>query len=247
MNIVAKLTLEALTKDNHTILKGYSDGLSMACKKFPPPFGMSWYGEKYRQVACDPTWLANSLIANAAKEGEGSRKLWDLTSRTEVQEIAEQIRQHAIDESRHARLYIAMLEITFPDAIDDELRSKLYALSPGYTTKDTPESSSPSKEAIVLDELIQMNIGEIRTRIHQLLLRPVILAHCSKEHCNRLTRILDSLLDDETRHIEYTANLIEKFIERGFSSFVYQTMQKRLKEFNEITLAEVGGLVFDGA
>jgi hypothetical protein len=93
----------------------------------------------------------------------------------------------------------------------------------------------------------QMNIGEIRTRIHQLLLRPMILAHCPKENRDRLTRILDSLLADETKHIEYTASLIEEFIEEGHSSFVYQTMQKRLAEFNQITLTEVGELTFDGA
>jgi bacterioferritin (cytochrome b1) len=247
MNIVANLTLEALAEKSNKSLEGYADSLCAACEMNPPPYGMSWYGEKYRQVSCDPHWLANSLIANAAKEGEGSRKLWDLTSRTEAPEVADQIRHHAIDESRHARLYIEMLDMAFPAAIDDDFRSTLYALSPGYTIKDSPEPSLSSSEAIVLDELIQMNIGEIRTRIHQLLLRPMILAHCPQENCDRLKRILDSLLADETKHIEYTANLIEEFIDKGHSNFVYQTMQKRLAEFNQITLTEVGELTFDGA
>ena len=247
MNIVAKMTLEALAERNNNNLQKYADTLCTACEMTPPPFGMFWYGEKYRQVACEPHWLANSLIANAAKEGEGSRKLWDLTSRTGIPEVADQIRHHAIDESRHARLYITMLDIAFPDAIDDNFRSSLHALSPGYTVKDSPEPSLPSSEAIVLDEIIQMNIGEIRTRIHQLLLRPMILTHCPEENYINLTRILDSLLADETKHIEYTAQLIEEFIEKGHSQFVYQTMQRRLAEFNQITLTEVGELTFDGA
>ncbi|WP_081431175.1 hypothetical protein [Moorena bouillonii] len=92
-----------------------------------------------------------------------------------------------------------------------------------------------------------MNIGEIRTRIHQLLLRPMILAHCPKKNHARLTRILNSLLADETKHIEYTAQLIEDFIKKGYSDFVDQTMQKRLAEFNQITLTEVGESTFDGA
>ncbi|WP_081431174.1 hypothetical protein [Moorena bouillonii] len=145
MNIIAKLTLKALAEDNIN-LERYADSLSTACKMNPPPFGMSWYGEKYRQVSCDPNWLANSLIANAAKEGEGSSKLWDLTSRTEIPEVADQIRHHAIDEARHARLYIAMLDIAFPDAIDSNLRSILYKLSPGYTVKDVPKPSPPSSQ-----------------------------------------------------------------------------------------------------
>jgi hypothetical protein len=97
-----------------------------------------------------------------------------------------------------------------------------------------------------LDELIQMNIGEIRTRIHQLLLRPVIMIHCPPEGRAKLQRILDSLLGDETRHIEYTARLIEKAMEAS-AGFVRHTMKQRLDEFNQITLEEVGELSFEGA
>jgi len=206
---------------------------------------MAWYGEKYRNVAADPNWLALSLIANAAKEGEGAQKLWRLVARTEDQEVAEQIRMHAVDEARHARLYIVLLETAFPEAVSEELRPSLLALSPGYSPKDRPTTSQPVAENYVLDELIQMNIGEIRTRIHQLLLRPVLTVYCPSDRRGKLQKILDSLLDDETRHIEYTARLIERGCNRGFGDFVYHTMAKRLDEFNHITLREVGELTFD--
>jgi hypothetical protein len=94
--------------------------------------------------------------------------------------------------------------------------------------------------------LIQMNIGEIRTRIHQLLLRPVITTHCPPEGRAKLQRVLDSLLGDETRHIEYTARLIEKAMKES-AGFVRRTMRQRLDEFNQITLEEVGELSFEGA
>ncbi len=247
MNAVSELTIEALNKSGKESLEKYAGSLRAACELYPPPFGMAWYGEKYRQVACDPMWLANSLIANAAKEGEGSQKLWKLAGRTGDSSVVEKIRCHAIDESRHARLYIAMLNIAFPDAVEGELHSNLYDLSPGYTAKDSPKVMPPAPNASVLDELIQMNIGEIRTRIHQLLLRPVILAHCPLDGRGRLKRVLSSLLNDETRHIEYTARLIEQAAAQGSADFVYQTMRDRLAEFNQITLDEVGELNFDGA
>ncbi len=246
MNIVSQLTIDALKDHGNESLEQYEASLSAACEAHSPAFGMAWYGKKYRQVAQDPMWLANSLIANAAKEGEGSQKLWELAGRTGECNTAEQIRRHAIDESRHASLYIAMLDIAFPGAVDEALRSKLYSLSPGYTLKDKPQQTSPSNEATVLDELIQMNLGEIRTRIHQLLLRPVILAYCPANRRERLARILDSLLRDETRHIEYTAQLIEQAIAKGAADFVYKTMHNRLAEFNQITLDEVGELRFEG-
>jgi hypothetical protein len=247
MNIVSELTINALKEKRTEPLENYAASLLDACEVYPPPFGMAWYGEKYRQVACEPKWLANSLIENAAKEGEGARGLWRLASSISVREIAEQVRLHAIDESRHARLYIAMLDITFSGVIAQNFRSRLYGLSPNYKAKDQLKDLPKATEASVLDELIQMNIGEIRTRINQLLLRPVILAHCPSHQRNRLMRILDSLLFDETKHIEYTAHLIEQAMNRGLADFVFQTMRNRLAEFNQITLNEVGELSFDGA
>jgi len=222
------------------MLAGYAASLRAACDAYPPPFGMAWYGEKYREAASNPDWLAMSLVANAAKEGEGAQKLWGLAGRTANYEVAEQIRMHAVDEARHARLYIAMLETAFPDTISEEIRPALLALSPGYSPRDQPPVSPPAADNRVLDELIQMNIGEIRTRIHQLLLRPVLTAYCPPDRRGKLARILDSLLEDETRHIEYTARLIERSIGRGLGEFVHRTMAKRLDEFNQITLGEVG-------
>jgi hypothetical protein len=93
----------------------------------------------------------------------------------------------------------------------------------------------------VLDELIQMNIGEIRTRINQLLLAPVITEFCPRHGKRRLSRMLASLMEDETRHIEYTARLIERAIRGGDEAYVRRTMARRVAEFNRITLAEVGG------
>lgn len=240
MQAVPELTLQALTELGVKGADFYALCLRRACDKHPPPFGMAWYGERYRSVALDPHWLAASLVANAQKEGEGSRKLWRLSARANDPLVAEAVWRHAVDESRHARLYIAMLDAAFPNAVDDKLRPELLALSPGFGLTHKPETVPPAARESVIDELIQMNLGEIRTRIHQLLLRPMISAIAAPQALPTVQRILDALLLDETRHIAYTARLIEQASRSGHGAFVEQTMTLRLADFNDLTLHEVG-------
>ncbi len=244
---VAALTLCALgSEPGRGELGAYASTLTDACLAHPPPFGCAWYGEKYREFAGDPSWVAGSLVANAEKEGDGSRVLWELSGKITSEDTAEQVRQHAIDESRHATMYLSLLDLAFPEATDQRLREALRTLSPSYQQHDRPSRSEPLPERIVIDEIIQMNLGEIRTRIHQLLMRPVLLSLAPEEATERIDRIVASLMQDETAHIGYTAALIEAAIRDGHESFVRETMRARLKEFNEITMREVGEQRFVG-
>ena len=108
---------------------------------------------------------------------------------------------------------------------------------------------APSSLEQVIDELVQVNIGEIRTRIHQLLLRPVIMTYSAEMDHSRLSGLLQSILSDETRHVAYTATLLEAFIDQDehLQDFIRTTFRQRLREFNEITLDEVDGRSFEGA
>jgi len=246
MAFIATDTVKALRERGTEALPHYEAALRAACEACPPPFGQAWYGEKYRTFASDPGWLASSLIANAEKEGEGSRKLWALVARAPDPDVAERIRQHAIDESRHALLYVAMCELVFPGALEGEVKSYAESLSPRYSPRDFPVPSAKSSPELVLDELIQMNIGEIRTRIHQLLMRPVISAYCPADRQERLQKTLDSLMEDETKHVEYTARLIDAAASSGYSELVLSMTHQRMKDFSELTLVEVGEARFVG-
>jgi hypothetical protein len=246
MSFIPDDTIQALRARSTRELPHYEAALRAACDAHPPPFGQAWYGNKYREVAADPSWLAASLIANAEKEAEGSRKLWSLVARTPQAHVAEAIRKHAVDEARHALLYVAMCDLVFPGAIDGEVRSYADALSPRYSMRDYPPAAAKVARESVLDELVQMNIGEIRTRIHQLLLRPVLTACCDSARHQRLSQVLDSLLDDETMHIEYTANLIQEAAEDGFADRVAELFAARVSDFNALTLVEVGESKFLG-
>lgn len=246
---IAESTVAALQQHAGDAWQHYSQALRVACKKSPPPFGTERYGDIYRDAASNPYWLATSLMANAAREGEGSGQLWDLASCTPDPRVAGQIKQHAIDESGHARAYIKILDIVFPGAVDDEFHAELTTLSPRYTRKSplVAHDGSLFAHPITLDDLIQMNIAEIRTRIHHLLQRPALLNHCSPERQGPLVRILDSLLFDETRHIAYTAALIEEFSRNGQAEPAMRLMQARVSEFNAITNEELGRNVFESA
>ena len=239
-------TLSALRDAGASGIEHYSQSLTIACSKYQPPFGMAWYGDQYRSYAKDPLWLAASLVANAEVEGDGARKLWKIAGYAEREREAKLVQQHAVDEARHARLYIYMLERVFPGAMDPTLEVAAKAMSPAISMREALPRSTSVPKLRLLDDLVQMNIGEIRTRIHQQLLRPVILAHCPPAERSQIGHSLDVLLKDETRHIAYTAELIEEHSKCGYEEFVSVTMAERLAQFNEITLNEVGALIFDG-
>jgi hypothetical protein len=247
VNIVADLTLESLRVYGVAGWPHYRDALITACRKAPPPFGVKNYEKIYRDVAKDPNWMALSLIQNAQGEGEGSRHLWELASSTPDARIADQVKAHAIDESRHSKAYVAMLHLAFPDIADDDLHAQLASLSPGYNQRSRFEAvaGSPYASAVTLDDLIQMNIAEIRTLIHHVIQKPVLLAYCAPERRDRLARLHDRLWLDEGRHIGYTAALIEEFANRGEASTVKRLMLERMADFNAITNEDLGRGAFE--
>jgi hypothetical protein len=237
VNITAGLALEALHLHVGATWPHYRDALISACRKAPPLFGTKDYEKIYRDVARGPGWMAISLIQNAQGEGAGSRHLWDLAACTPDARVAAQVKAHAIDESRHAKAYVAMLDLTFPDVVDNEFHAQLTSLSPGYTQRSPlePHEGSAYASAITLDDLIQMNIAEIRTLVHHLLQRPMLLGHCAPERRRRLACLHDRLRLDEVRHIAYTAALIEEFADRGEAGVVKRLMQERITAPSGVT------------
>ncbi len=89
MNIIANVTLNALQDYGLASLPHYKDELERACNLHEPAFGKKWYLERYQELCSDAAWFINSLVSNAAKEGEGSRRLWEMAARTPDLDIAE--------------------------------------------------------------------------------------------------------------------------------------------------------------
>jgi hypothetical protein len=242
MNVIARVTLDALRRQNLPDLPFYNSALAAACNDFPPPFGRKAYGELYRRSAVDPDWTALSLLTAAESEGSGARHLWDLAASTPEEGIARQIQAHAIDEARHSRGYVRLFSLLFPDAADDDVRARLRSLSPNYSTH-TPLAPTPGSRyafAATVDEFVQMNIAEIRTLIYHRLQRPILLdQYCSAPNRARVRHALEWLLIDETQHIAYTARLIEQAAQAMGAGYVGDLMRERVKDFNQLTEQDI--------
>lgn len=236
MNQIAELTLSGLYQLNTRRNEFYEEALIEACDECPPVFGTQSYGEGYRSVASNPTWLATSLVANSAQEAEGSIKLTKMAKSTKNVALASKILDHAADESRHARLYMRMLELVFPGAAEPKLVHHMRELSQIWKTPKVDTLCHEFAISATIDELIQMNIAEIRTRVHHLLQRPVLLNFCGKKEQSTILPILDSLMRDETIHVYYTADLINEYVTSAQRrQEVLRLFKERLSDFNEIT------------
>jgi hypothetical protein len=250
MNAAYEITLGALRRGGNPPFEGWEDLLREAFEASPPPHGMAWYGRMYRALARAPEWFANSLVLNAEKEGYGSRQVWKFGTRIADAEVAGMVYQHAMDESRHSRMFSGLLDALFPGTIGARLRAELEAMSPGYSKKSHPPMDRPPPElalaqTVVIDELIQVNYVEIRALVLQLLLRPVLVAYAPPEEQARFVRASDALIRDETRHIAYSAHCIEQEIRRGGKSWVREIMLARQVELNRVFMEEVASERFE--
>lgn len=244
MNNVSELAIEYLQRYNCQISEDYKTVLREACEIQPPPHGMAWYGNFYRRVVRNPEWFAKSLIANAAEEGNGSRKVWQFSRCIENPEYAELVRNHSIDESRHSNMFVALLNILFPTQLEADFRAQLQALSPNYYHHKHPTAEPFSGDRIldkttVMDEIIKINLLEIRALILQLLMRPVLQAYATPKDLAKVTTMSDLFIYDETKHVEYSAYCIGKYIQEGNQEWARDMMIYRQKTVNEMFITDV--------
>lgn len=240
MNVVAEITLEALEQHQLGPLERYRQCLRTTFEAHPPPFSAAWYGERFRELARNREWFANIIVGNASTEGWGASKLWHLAGKTHEEHVSVLIQQHARDEARHSRIYARMVGLVFPGTVTEALQNEFKTLAPTFRSGEKPEVLPPYTHNDVLDNLLQMNVAEIRTMVNQLLARPVLLAYCPEEVRPQVTRMLDRLMWDETRHVGYTAQLVDLALATQDASFILDTAPLRVSQFNEMTLAEVG-------
>ncbi|HWO26750.1 MAG TPA: hypothetical protein VNO30_48810 [Kofleriaceae bacterium] len=213
----------------------------------PPPFGMEVYRSVYRHAAANPTWLILSLVRNAQREGQGATDLWSLAACATDGHEQKLLKRHAVDESRHAKVYLALLDLSFPDAVDPIFRSEMNAFSPDYALAREPRPVAGSLYAKppTLDDFVQMNIAEIRTTIHHLMQRAALETHCPAANLPRAIKLLNALLRDELSHVAYTAVLIERKAAALGPGELSRLYSRRLRDFNRITTEEMGKSTYD--
>jgi hypothetical protein len=213
----------------------------------PPPFGTDAYRSVYRRASADPRWMILSLVRNAQREGQGATDLWSLAACAVDGDEQRLIKRHAVDESRHAKVYLALLDLSFPDGVEPSFRKEMDAFSPDYSLAQQPRPVEGSlyAKAPTLDDFVQMNIAEIRTTIHHLMQRAALEEHCPAANLPRVIKLLSSLLRDELGHVAYTAALIESKAAALESDALSRLYGRRLRDFNRITREEMGKALYD--
>jgi hypothetical protein len=236
-----KITKPALPSPIGSSLEYYLNTLDKVCGRRRIPFTEGWYGDAFRMQVGNPTWVIQSLIANLVKEGEGATDLLDISNRVVDSGIAAKILKHAYDEARHCRVYFRVIDIVFPNALPRDCRASIRNAMPNIPGKlKRPHQKNSLSERELLDILIQVNLGEMRTRIHQKLMTPVLFAYCKSERHFVLQNTLQSLIQDEEYHIVYSGTVIGDLARICSEVSLSQLVSRRLRDFIEYTVRELG-------
>lgn len=225
----------------------YTDALRTAFSKVEPVFARRRYAEFCWHCAVNvPDWMASVVLANGKGESEGSEKLLELWRHVRGgTEAEEQIMAHARDESRHSRIFVRMTEMAFPGCFEPEAIRRYEESLPDVRGKAHQKAKQPIPESHVIDHLAQMNIGEIRTRLHMHLFAPIVHGDAPAESKRPVRRLLRGLVKDEVRHIGYTAKLMEEWARDRSATFITDLYVGRLNTFNKITVEQTETAVRD--
>lgn len=226
----------------------YERILDHAFSMHAPAFADDKFSKRYEQLAEDGEWFANSLVANACLEGYGSQQIWKFSNMLDNDMYAQRVRLHALDESRHASMFVSALRWTFPgllEGADQETRDKVAQMQPHYSrTRHPVIEKAPEGERYFekesINELIQVHITEIRALVLQYMVRKAFLRHAPTDNVDRLLRVSDRLILDEAKHIDYSAEIFEHYAARdGNAEFFFQCFEDRLRDFNALTQEEL--------
>jgi len=228
-------SLDAGVRDDATKL--YLACFRAAVADDVPPYFLKEYGESFRRHILSPMWVIQCLISNAIKEGEGSLDLGVIADSCADGELRAQLVGHLEDEARHCRLYLRLIDVVFPGSLPKDVLTELEAKLPPLI--HTPTEQPPMDDWQLLDSLIQVNLGEVRTCIHQRLLEPVLHAYCPPNNFPKLEQALKWLASDETRHIQYTAQRIGQ-LARANEGASKELFINRSRDFTAYTERELG-------
>ncbi|MBV6325087.1 hypothetical protein KVP70_29640 [Duganella sp. HSC-15S17] len=236
--------LEAVRELVNDDLPHYTRCLTQAVDNVQPVFMRKRYAEFFWH--CSTTvrgYLENVIAASSTGEGEGALKLFDLWRSIDYNnDMADQVLRHAQDEARHARMFLRMANAMTPGCIAPaELAVRESTLPPLGVPELSSRASVP--EHHLIDHLVQMNIGEIRTRLHMHLFAPIVF-NLAPDSGRKLVRgTLEALADDELRHIGYTALLMEQWARDGDADLIAGLYSSRLATFNAITVDHTEGAI----
>jgi hypothetical protein len=226
-------------------LPHYSDCINRAFEAVAPVFTRQRYSDFFFHCASIvPGWLARVVMANADAESHGSEKLhylWRGSVDNEI--VATDVLEHSKDEAGHSRIFVSLVQEIFPNAYAEAIladkRKSMFRIDKAALEADRFRLA----EDHLIDHLVQMNMGEIRTRIHMQLLSPVLFAFTPLDTREHVSDTLHRLVTDEVRHINYTAQFIEAWCETGDHTRICDLYARRLRDFHEVTIEQTQAAV----
>lgn len=226
----------------------YERILRHAFEVHAPVFSDDRFSLRYEELAMDGEWFANQLVANACLEGYGSEQIWNFSNQLDNDHFAAKVRRHAMDESRHASMFVAALRLTFPgllEGADPETQRRIDGMQPRFSSHRHPSIAKvPEQERFFekesINQLIQVHITEIRALVLQYMVRKAFIRHAPACHGDRLLRMSDLLIADEARHIDYSAEIFEHYAScDGQADYFFHCFEDRLRDFNLLTQEEL--------
>lgn len=236
----ARDVLEGLSQHLDAPVDSYAECLTLAFDGFSPVFTQPPYADFYLQcTASVPAWIPSNILANAKKESDGSRLLFELWRRVHNDAALEDdVLYHVRDEVRHSKLFVTLAELSYPSlsgsAVISDVRSTLFSLD----SEPLVKASERLSDQDILDHLVQMNLGEIRTRVHISMIAPLVSAVTPPVNRAKVEKLLASLVSDETAHVAYTARHIERFCAKRGTDEVASLFKKRLRDLHDYTIDE---------
>jgi hypothetical protein len=226
-------------------LPHYSESLRAAFLKVDPVFTRPRYAEFFWHCASRvPGYVPRVVLANGKAESEGSEKLFELWQGVENQpQVEKGVLAHAADESRHARIFVRLTELAFPGHFLPSTLLEFERSLPDVRRLKTLKVDLKLPDNFVIDHLVQMNIGEIRTRLHVHLFAPIVYGLTPATNKEAVRRLFEGLVRDEVRHISYTALLMEQWAQGGAATLIRQLYAGRLHTFNKITYTQTQAAV----
>jgi hypothetical protein len=138
-NALSLRVLEVLSRHAPAHRPNWQSMLGHALDSHPAVFASSAFADHYRQLAADADWFADSLVANACLEGYGSQQILLFANQLSNPVHAQLARWHALDESRHATVFILALDLVFPGLLasqDDSIRAQVRSMQPFMNESD---------------------------------------------------------------------------------------------------------------
>jgi hypothetical protein len=235
--------LEVVREHVDDDLPKYTKALTAAFDAVGPVFARPRYAEFFWHCATTvPGYAARVVLANGPAEAEGSEKLFALWQGVDYDPDAEErILQHAHDEARHSHLFVRLTERSFRGLLTPEAGRRFEQRLPDVRKRPLVKAGPRIPEDHLIDHLVQMNIGEIRTRLHMHLFAPIVFGLTPRDNRRAARRILEGLVRDEVRHIGYTAKLMEGWANDGATDRIQRLYAGRLRTFNALTVQQTEG------